>query len=235
MRTEAAMNDLTLEELDRDGAFREAFDRVHRQSRAEFLGKAVVGGGALMAAVAVAPPPARAKKDDTEILNFDLAFEYMQAGFYTEAERVGTVDRLPANQARAARVFGTHERAHVEILKQVLGAAAIKKPFFNYRGVTEDPDDFIRTVVALEDLTTALLAGQSARLRSRQLIAAVFSLLTVEARHAAWVRHVAGTLPVGPAFDEPKTLAEVDEVIESTNFRARRPTTKGAGAPRFTG
>jgi hypothetical protein len=229
------MTDLTLDELDQDGAFQDGFARAYGVSRAEFLGKAMVGGATLLAALAASAPRAHAKKDDVAILNFDLAFEYMQAGFYTEAERVGTVRALPAPQGRAARVFGTHERAHVKIIKQVLGKDAIKKPFFNFRGVTEDPDKFIRTVVALEDLTTALLVGQSARLKDRGLIAAIFSLLTVEARHAAWVRHVAGVPPVGPAFDAPKSLAEVDEVIASTNFRARRPTMKGEGSPRFTG
>jgi hypothetical protein len=160
----------------------------------------------------------------------------MQAAFYTEAERTGTVAAMPPERARWARVFGAHERAHVGIIKDVLGDAAVRKPFFNFRGVTEDEDRFTRTVVAMEDLTTALLAGQTARLRSRGLVAALFSLLTVEARHAAWVRHVVGVRPVASAFDQPKTLAEVDRVVASTNFLpGGRPSMHARGAPRFTG
>ena len=226
---------LTLGDIDQDGAFTDAVAKVHGPTRAEFLRKAAVGGGALLAALAAPPPEALARADDTSILNFDLAFEYMQATFYTETERVGTIDRMRPEMARWARVFGAHERAHVRIIKSVLGEAAVKKPFFNFRGVTEDEDEFVRTAVAMEDITTALLAGQTPRLDSRPLVSALFSLLTVEARHAAWVRHVVGTNPVVGAFDEPKSMGEVADVVDSTNFFARRPITAVQGAPRFTG
>ena len=229
------MAGFTLGELDQDGAFCEAAARVHGSTRAEFLRKAAVGGGALLAALASPPREALAKADDTSVLRFDLAFEYMQATFYTETERVGTIDKMRPEMARWARVFGAHERAHVKILKDVLGDAAIKKPFFNFRGVTEDADEFTKTAVAMEDLTTALLSGQAPRINSRPLVSAIFSLLTVEARHAAWVRHVVGSAPVVNAFDEPKSLDEVSEVVDRTNFFASRPITQAAGAPRFTG
>ncbi len=229
------MTDLTLEELDQDGAFGDAIARVHGPTRAEFLRKAAVGGGALLAAMAAPPPQALAAADDTAILNFDLTFEYLQATFYTESERRGTIDKMRPEMARWARVFGAHERAHVKILRDVLGKAQVKKPFFNFRGVTEDPTEFARTAVAMEDLTTALLAGQAPRINSRPLVAAVFSLLTVEARHAAWVRHVVGFTPVTSAFDDPKSLSEVGQVVDDTNFIASRPRTLAKGAPRFTG
>ncbi|MFN2489750.1 MAG: ferritin-like domain-containing protein [Actinomycetota bacterium] len=229
------MSDFTLEELDQDGAFCDALERVQGPTRAEFLRKAVVGGGTLLAALAAPPREALAKTDDISILNFDLTFEYLQATFYTETERVGTVDKMRPEMARWARVFGAHERAHVKILKDVLGDAGVKKPFFNFQGVTEDPTRFARTAVAMEDLTTALLAGQAPRINSRALVAAIFSLLTVEARHAAWVRNVVGFTPVVSAFDDPKSLTEVGRVVNDTNFIASRPQTQVRGAPRFTG
>jgi hypothetical protein len=229
------MTGFTLEELDQDGAFCDALARVQGPTRAEFLRKAAVGGGALLAALAAPPREALAQADDTAILNFDLTFEYMQATFYTETERVGTVDKMDPDMARWARVFGAHERAHVKIIKDVLGDAAVKKPFFNFRGVTEDPNDFTKTAVAMEDLTTALLAGQAPRINSRPLVAAIFSLLTVEARHAAWARHVVGFTPVVSAFDDPMSLVDVGRVVDDTNFLTARPKTLAKGAPRFTG
>jgi hypothetical protein len=229
------MTGVTLGEIDRDGAFCEAVAKVHGPTRAEFIRKAVVGGGALLAALAFPPREALARADDTSVLNFDLAFEYMQATFYTETERVGTVAKMTPEMAQWARVFGSHERAHVKIIKDVLGDAAVKKPAFNFRGVTEDANEFVKTAVAMEDLTTALLSGQTERISSRPLVSALFSLLTVEARHAAWVRHVVGSDPVVAAFDEPKSLREVSGVINDTNFFAEKPITEAAGAPRFTG
>jgi hypothetical protein len=111
----------------------------------------------------------------------------------------------------------------------------VARPFFNFRGVTESEAAFTRTAVAMEDLTVALLAGQAPHFRNPQLVAAAFSLLTTEARHAAWARRIAGFLPVANAFDEPKTIGEVDRVVRSTRFIASRPRTRGRGSPRFTG
>ena len=226
-----------LADIDRDGALLDAIAGA-TGTRADFLRRAALGSGALLAAVA-APGAAlaqgRGRKRDTAILNYGLVFEYMQAGFYTEAERLGTIRRMTPDRARWARVLGAHERAHVRILKSVLGAKAAAKPFFDYRGVTEDEDGFVRTAVALEDLTVALLGGQAPRVSDRPLRAAIFSLLTVEARHAAWARRIEAFLPVAEPLDQPKTLEEVDEVVRSTRFLVSRPRTAARSSPRFTG
>jgi Ferritin-like domain len=225
----------TIEDIDQDGAFLEAFDRVHGSSRADFLRKASFGGAAVFMALAAPPRHARAAKSETQILNFDLTFEYMQAGFYTEALQVGTIDKMSPEDARWAKVFGEHETAHVKLLESVLGDAKVRKPVFNFRGVTENESQFAKTVVALEDLTTALLAGQIPRFTTPALVSALFSLLTVEARHAAWVRHRRGFLPVASAFDEPQNLKRVADVVDATNFVSRRALTRATAAPRFTG
>jgi hypothetical protein len=226
---------LTLEDLDRDGALTEAIAQMHGDSRAEFLRKAAIGSGVLLGALA-APPLAVGQVDEVAILNYGLGFEYLQATFYTEAERVGTIARMDKRKAIWARTLGAHERAHVAILKQVLGAKAVRKPSFNFGGVTETADGFTKTAVAMEDLTVALLIGQAPRVRTQALVAAIFSLLTVEARHAAWARRIAGVRPVGAALDEPKTLGQVDRVVSSTRFISTlRPRTKASRSPRFTG
>jgi hypothetical protein len=227
--------DLTLEQLDRDGALTEAIAELHGDSRAEFLRKAAIGSGVLLGALA-APPVAAAEVDEVAILNYGLGFEYLQSTFYTEAERVGTIAQMAKRKAVWARTLGAHERAHVAILKQVLGAKAVKKPSFNFGGVTESEAGFTKTAVAMEDLTVALLTGQTPRVRTRALVAALFSLLTVEARHAAWARRIAGFRPVARALDDPKTLGQVDRVVRSTRFISTlQPRTKARRSPRFTG
>jgi Ferritin-like domain len=125
--------------------------------------------------------------------------------------------------------------SHTSILKSVLGRRAARKPFFNFHGVTEDEAAFTKTAVAMEDLTVALLTGQAARFHDRALTAAVFSLLTVEARHAAWARHIAGYIPVAQAFDRPRTLEQVNRVVRRTRFLAAAPRTRSRRRPRFTG
>jgi hypothetical protein len=225
----------TLAQIDADGAIQEALEAATGSTRASFLRTAALGSAALLAGISEAAEAARGPKQDTAILNYGLVFEYLQAGFYTEAESLGTVRAMEAERERWARTLGAHERAHVRILKDVLGRRAVAKPFFDYRGVTEDADEFTRTAVAMEDLTVALLGGQAPRVSDRGLRAAFFSLLTVEARHAAWARRIVGVQPVAAAFDAPKTLAQVDRVIRSTRFLVSRPGREGGGSPRFTG
>ena len=200
----------TLAEIDADGAIEEMLVSACGSTRAELLRDAALGSAALLAVLAE-PAAAYGPKQDTAILNYGLVFEYLQAGFYTEAESLGTVRSMPAGQERWATTLGAHERAHVRIIKEVLGKRAVKKPFFNYRGVTEDAGDFTRTAVAMEDLT-------------------------VEARHAAWARRIRGFQPVAEAFDRPKTLAQVDRVVRSTRFIVSRPRRQRLRRnPRFTG
>lgn len=225
----------TLADVDRDGAIEEAVSRVYGTSRATFLRTAVFGSGALLAALASPPAGSAAAKRDTNILNFDLVFEFLQSAFYVGAVDRGAVQRMQPPSQLWAHTLGAHELAHVKILKTVLGKKAVAKPFFDFRGVTERPAAFIKTAVAMEDLTVALLAGQAPRFHDRSLSAAVFSLLTVEARHAAWARHIAGFTPVAAALDQPKSLREVGRVVRSTRFIASRPRTRGKRAPRFTG
>jgi Ferritin-like domain len=225
----------TLADIDRDEAIGEGIAAVYGESRAAFLRKAVFGSAALLAGLAVPPADAASPKRDTSTLNFDLVFEFLQSSFYLGAARVGTVAAMRPEKERWARVLGAHELAHVKILKTVLGHKAVRKPFFNFRGVTESEAAFTRTAVAMEDLTVALLGGQAPHFHNRELVAAVFSLLTTEARHAAWARRIAGFTPVVSAFDEPKTLAQVGEVVRGTRFIASRPRTRSRRNPRLTG
>lgn len=224
----------TLADIDRDGALEEAVGGLCGTTRAGLLRGAAFGGAALLAALA-APAALAAGADDTKGLNYLLAFERLQASFYTQAYELGTVARLKPAAQTWAETLGAHERAHVRILKDVLGSKAQGRPTFDFGGATETPAAFTKTAVAFEDLTTALLTGVAPRLHDRGLTAALFGLLTVEARHAAWARSIVGTTPAPNAQDEPRTLASVQGTIDRTHFVTRAPRTTGRGTPSFTG
>src|SRR5918998_906626 len=227
------MSDLTLDTVDRSGALAEAFDELTGGTRADFFSKALIGGGALAAALetpALAQPRNTAK--DIAILRFDLGLEYLQAAMYSEAERLGEVS---PRTLEWSRVVGANERGHVQAIKGLLGRDAVKSPRFNFRGVTEDDRLFTETAVAFEDLTAALLKTQATQVDSRRVLAALVSLHTVEARHAAWIRHIAGIVPSADAFDEPTTRPKVVELVDSTNFVTSVPRTRGRRRPRYTG
>ena len=224
---------LDLDHLDCDGALREAAARVPRETRKDFLLGTLAGGGAALAALVLAAPGKAATKTDVDILNYALTLEYLQAAFYTEAERRHALRTPLAKQT--TRVLGSVERAHVRALRNALGAAAVAKPFFDFGGVTEDEDAFIKTAVAFEDLGTAAYKGLAFRIESPALLAAAISIHSVEARHAAWIRYLAGAPPASAAFDEPKSMPEVRRLVASTGFIVQQPSTQSEEEPRFTG
>lgn len=228
------MTELTLEDVDRDEALIEAIADLHGTTRADFLRTASLGGAVLLTALA-SPSQAADKLTDVDILNFGLRFERLQATFYTQAEELKTIARMPEVKQEWARTLGAHERAHVRIVKDVLGRKAEKRPTFNFGTANETDDAFTRTAVAMEDLTVAMLAGVAPRVRDRGLAAAFFGLLTVEARHAAWARHIVGANPAPESFDEPRTLASVQGAVDRTRFVVARPRTRSRRRPRFTG
>jgi hypothetical protein len=198
---------LDLDQLDRDGALRETTAGLPRETRKDFLLGTLAGGGAALAALVLAEPGTAATKTDVAILNYALTLEYLQAAFYTEAERRRALRTAVAKET--TRVLGAVERAHVRALRDALGSAAVAKPFFDFGGVTEDEEAFIKTAVAFEDLGTAAYKGQAYRIDSPALLAAAVSIHSVEARHAAVLNLATKAAPASGAFAKPATAAEV--------------------------
>ena len=225
----------TLAEVDVDGALQETAAAAFPGTRTTFLHRSVaavvVGAGSLFAADRAEAAETATTKNDIGMLRFDLVLEYLQAGLYTEAERLGA---LTPKTLGWARVVGAHERAHVAALKGLLGRNIVPSPTFNYGDVTSDEQAFIRTAVGFEDLTAALLKWQAPRLDSRSIIAAAVMLHSVETRHAAWIRHLIGLRPAANAFDKPASQARMARLIASTNFVASRPRLASRSRPRLT-
>jgi rubrerythrin len=234
MTSELNLTSLRIDAFDPDGAVREALERLPQHTRSGFLRRAAGAGAAALGALAVWPSAAAgAAESDVKILNFALALEYLQASFYTEAERIGALHGALAHQAH---VVGMHERAHVKAFKAVLGPAAIKEPKFDFHGVTENPDAFRSTAVAFEDLATAAYKQQAPLIKSKQYLAAALAIHSVEARHAAWIRRLAGFLPAPKAFDEPLSDQTVVGIVNSTHFvTLADPQTTSAATPQLTG
>jgi len=221
--------DLRLEELDVDGALEEAIATLHGETRATFLRRAVVGGAALLAASAV-PAEAAIDRRDVGILNYALTLEYLQKVFYGEVERIGA---LTGGLAEQARVVGAHERAHVKAFRAVLGERAVKQPRFDFRGATESADRFRRTAVAFEDLAVAAYKGQAPLIQRRAYLVPALAIHTVEARHAAWIRRLAGITPAADAFDQPRSKTSTLGIVAATKFEVMKPASRRR--PKFTG
>lgn len=224
------MSDLwTLEDVDRDGAIREAAEKVDPDTRGAFLKKAglglgaVAGSGAVLGALPSLASAAPVPASDVAILNFALTLEYLEAAFYAQAKgnNVGNGQQALTN---FINVVAKHEAAHVAYLKAALGAKAVKKPTFDFKDTVTDQAKFAATSQVLEDTGVSAYLGQAGNIKNKKVLAAAGSVLAVEARHAAWIRDINGKfggrqpLPAPAAFQAAKTKAQILAAVKGTGF-----------------
>ena len=224
---------MTIREIDQDGALQEALSSTYGLSRTKFIAALGLGSAALLDELAHPRSADAAVANDRAILNFALVLEYLQAAFYTEAERRKTLTK--GKLATIPSRLGAVERAHVTAFKRALGSAAVKRPAFDFAGTTEQSGPFLRTAVALEDLAVAAYKGQAGNIRSPGYLAAAISIHSVEARHAAWMRFLLGRRPAAHAFDKPISAAGAERLVASTHFVVSKAKTGAGRSPRFTG
>ena len=222
----------SLDELDRDGALREAGARVDPITRLSFLRRAgaILGGGAI-AAVALpnlsglagdgsAVAAAASGTTDVDILNYALTLEYLEAAFYAEALKKGA---LRGELQQFAKVVAGHERQHVEALKGALGSKAVKSPSFDFKGTTSSPSTFASTAKTLEDTGVEAYQGQATNIKSKAVLKAAISIHPVEARHAAWIASIlskgsGSPSPAPDAFNPAKDMATILAAVQGTGF-----------------
>jgi Ferritin-like domain len=227
------VSDLDLSTLDSDGALRDAAAALPASTRRTFLATAGIGAGAaLLGSLGLVAGASAQSNNDVSILNYALTLEYVQATFYTEAERMGALKGVPA---RAAAQIGSVERAHVTALRNALGSKAVARPSFDFGNTVTDGNAFLRTAVAFEDLATAAYKGQLPNIQAEAYLAAALSIHSVEARHAAWIRYLAGQTPAANAVDLPISRPEAEKIVASTGFIVAAPATASRRSPRFTG
>jgi hypothetical protein len=219
---------VTLDVADPDEVIRGAIQRGH--TRAEFFRRGAVAGGTLIAGgVAIGGLPGIAlgkpsASQDVDILNFALLLEYLESEFYVQAVANNALQPKVLEFARTVR---DHELAHVEFLAKALGSKAIGKPTFDFGDTVKDNWKFLATATVLEDTGVTAYDGQGTRL-TRTTLAAAATIVSVEARHAAWVRQImygaAGygnapyEYPAPSALQPYKTKDQVTEAVTATGF-----------------
>jgi hypothetical protein len=179
----------------------------------------VAGGGLLLGGVSIermlgATSAAPSAQQDRQILNYALLLEYLQAAFYADALARGN---LRGELREFAEVVGGHEQAHVAFLKKALGPAARKEPAFRFGGATRDAQKFGATARVLEDAGVAAYNGQAANLTKPTLGAAV-KIVSVEGRHAAWIRDIVGVEPAPRAADAGWSADRITGELKSLGF-----------------
>lgn len=129
-------------------------------------------------------------KDDFGVLNYAYALEQLEAAFYTQVAAAP-----PSGFSATERAFFTdiqfHEVAHREFFKAALGTAAIGSltPDFSSINFT-DRTSVLAAAKTFEDLGVAAYNGAGVRLNTDAYIVIAGQIVSVEARHAAYIRDI---------------------------------------------
>ncbi len=219
---------LPFAELDADGAIRESAEEVATETRSGFLkkagvgGAAIIGGSAFMGALPRIASGATIPASDIAILNFALTLEYLEAEFYALAVKNG---KLSGETKRFATVVAQHEATHVTFLKKVLGAKAVARPKFDFKGTTDDQAKFQATAQVLEDTGVHAYLGQVPNIKTPAVLVGAGRILPVEARHASWIRDIrfsggttSPTTPAPAAFEDGFSKAKILAAVNATGF-----------------
>jgi hypothetical protein len=187
--------------------------RTMLEAGAVALGGIAVGGVVLgeHADPAVSAPSA---KQDAEILNFALLLEYVQQGFHSEALSRA---KLTGDLKTFAATVAVQEQDHIDFLKTALGSAARKPPKLDFGEDTSDPEKYSLAAFKLEDLGVAAYTAQAPNLTKPSLAAAA-RLVSVESRHAAWIRDIRGLNPAPDAAEPSIPAQRVVDTLKGSGY-----------------
>jgi rubrerythrin len=195
-------------------------------SSALFSRRALMGAAATVGALATLPLTRRvfrvgealgspSKAQDARILQLVLQLEHTQVAFYERALRQAGLKGDLRDFARAALA---HERQHLAAIKGALGAKAGPKPAFDFGQKTKSADAFTKAAIELEDIAVAGYNGQATNL-TKGTLASAAEIVSVEARHAAWVRAIAGEVAAPDPVDKPMTARQVAAGLHRIGMR----------------
>jgi hypothetical protein len=206
--------------MDRDGALAEAASGITRGHalRAALVGAAgAVTGAALLGRGADAAFGAPSRQNDIKVLQLALVLEHLGATFYGEAVKTGA---LRGETLTFAKTLRAHEVAHVAFVQKAirgLGGKPAAPPRFDFGSVTHSASRFRKASSSLEELCVEALNG-AGPLVTKATLKGASQLVSVEARHVAWVRDLRDIDPVPMAFDPAATAAQTKSRAKASGF-----------------
>lgn len=174
--------------------------------------------------------------DDTDVLNFALNLEYLEAEFYTYAlTGAGLPDDLTGGKGQKgettggrqvtfddnvmtsiARAIMEDEWAHVKFLRTALGDKAVAKPAINLNALGlgfKNETEFLLLSRAFEDTGVSAYAGAAKLIQNKDFLQAAAQILAAEAYHGGAIRqqliYKAIDAPALDTKDKPPALRAI--------------------------
>jgi len=127
-------------------------------------------------------------KDDFGVLNYAYALEQLEAAFYVKVASAPPAAFTTAQKAYFQDIQ-FHEIAHREFFKAALGTAAIGSLEVDFSSIDfTSSASVLGTAMAFEDLGVAAYNGAGPRIKTGAYLLLAGKIVSVEARHAAYVR-----------------------------------------------
>jgi hypothetical protein len=165
-------------------------------------------GGLLLARSSNSAASAASKATDRKILTFALTLERLQVAFY---QAVLAKPYATGEIRQYLETVHGHEVAHVRRLTEALGAV-VAPATFTFGQTLANRDAFTKAAIAVEDMGAAAYDGQIPNLTTGALRIAS-EIVSVEARHAAWIRDIVGERPAPVPADPAATPQQVQSKL----------------------
>jgi hypothetical protein len=129
-------------------------------------------------------------KNDFGVLNYAYALEQLEAAFYMQVA-ANPPSTFSAAEKAYFQDIQFHEIAHREFFKKVLSTNAIGSLEVDFSSITfTDRTSVLGAAKAFEDLGVAAYNGAGIRLTTDAYLVAAGQIVSVEARHAAYIRDI---------------------------------------------
>jgi hypothetical protein len=138
-----------------------------------------------------------------------LTAEHLESAFYKQGfAKFSMADfmalGLTETQVKSLMGVGQTEATHVSTLISAIAATG-SKPVeacqYNFDAALTSADSMVKTARVLEAIGVSAYLGAAPLINSSDVLAAAASIVTVEARHQAFIRVASGAEPVPAAFD----------------------------------
>ncbi len=129
--------------------------------------------------------------NDTQILQYALTLEHLEATFYNQSlSKLSTSDFENAGYNASVRnqiySIGRDEASHVALLSGALGNKSVPACTYDFSGVT-DVDSFLTTARVLEGVGVSAYLGAAQNITNATYLEIAGSILTVESRHSSYI------------------------------------------------